>query len=77
MANRRSKSRKELKELNPKELAAKARDLEEHMFQLRMQWRTGQLGSTAMMGLARREMARAKTLLRQKATGKPQAAAAK
>lgn len=71
MANRRSKSKKELKELNVKELQAKTRDLEDHMFQLRMQWRTGQLSSTAMMGLARREMARAKTLLRQKSNLAP------
>lgn len=66
MANRRAKSRKELRELSVKELQTKVRDLEDHIFQLRMQWRTGQLGSTAMMGLARKEMARAFTFLRNK-----------
>jgi len=67
MANhRRSKSRKEVTELSVKELQNKARELEAHVFQLRMQWRTGQLASTAMMGLARKEMARVKTFLSKK-----------
>ncbi len=66
MANRRSKSRKEITELSLNELQNKARELEEHIFQLRMQWRTGQLASTAMMGLARKEMARVKTFLTKK-----------
>ena len=66
MANRRAKSRKELKGLGADELKAKARDLQAHLFQLRMQFKTGQLGSTAMLKLARSEIARAKTLLTQK-----------
>lgn len=66
MAHRRSKSKKEIKELSVKELQAKARELEDHIFQLRMQWRTGQLASTAMMGLARKEIARVKTFLTKK-----------
>lgn len=64
--HRRAKSRKEILELTVKELQNKARELEDHIFQLRMQFRTGQLGSTAMLGLARKEMARVKTVLTQK-----------
>jgi len=66
MAHRKSKSRKELKALNVQELRAKAKEVEDHLFQLRMQFKTGQLGSTAMLGLARKELARVKTLLGQK-----------
>lgn len=68
MAQRRSKSRSETKGLGEKELVAKVKELEEHLLHLRMQWRTGQLASTAMMGLARKEMARTKTALQQKQT---------
>jgi large subunit ribosomal protein L29 len=66
MAHRISKQKKELKGLNPKELSAKVRELENHVFQLRMQFRTGQLASTAMMKLARKELARVKTALGSK-----------
>lgn len=63
MAHRNSKSKKEISGLGAKELQAKARELEEHIFQLRMQFKTGQLASTAMMGLARKELARVKSAL--------------
>lgn len=63
MAHRISKLKKEIAALNTKELNAKARELEEHIFQLRMQSKTGQLASTAMMKLARKEMARVKTAI--------------
>ena len=66
MANRRAKSRNEIKSLGEKELLLKQRELENHIFQLRMQWKTGQLASTSMMGLARRELARLKTAMRTK-----------
>lgn len=66
MAHRRSKSIKEIRGLSVEELKNKIRDLEEHQFQLRMQFRTGQLASTAMIGLARKEMARSKTILLEK-----------
>jgi large subunit ribosomal protein L29 len=61
MAHRISKLKKEIKALNPKELSAKVRELEDHMFQLRMQFKTGQLASHAMTKLARKELARVKT----------------
>lgn len=65
MANRISKSRKELKAMNSSELQKKAQELQDHLFQLRMQFKTGQLASTAMIGLARSELARVKTHLSQ------------
>jgi large subunit ribosomal protein L29 len=68
MAHRVSKQKKEIKGLNAKELSSKIRELEDHVFQLRMQFRTGQLSSTAMMKLARKELARVKTALTTKAS---------
>lgn len=61
MAHRISKQKKEIKGLNAKELQAKGKEIEDHIFQLRMQFKTGQLASTAMMKLARKELARLKT----------------
>lgn len=63
MAHRISKLKKEIAGLGPKELSSKVRELEDHIFQLRMQSKTGQLASTAMMKLARKEMARVKTAI--------------
>lgn len=71
MAHRISKQKKEINSLGTKELSAKVRELEDHIFQLRMQSKTGQLASTAMMKLARKEMARVKTAM----TAKSRAAA--
>lgn len=70
MAHRISKQKKEINALGPKELQAKVRELEDHIFQLRMQFKTGQLASTAMMGVARKELARVKTVLTAKASAK-------
>ena len=70
MAHRVSKQKKEINALGPKELQAKVRELEDHIFQLRMQFKTGQLASTAMMGVARKELARVKTVLTAKASTK-------
>ena len=70
MAHRVSKLKKEIKGLNPKELSSKVREMEDHIFQLRMQFKTGQLASTAMMKLARKELARVKTALTAKALAK-------
>jgi len=66
MAHRISKLKKEISGLGPKELKAKVRELEDHIFQLRMQFKTGQLASTAMMKLARKEIARVKTAISAK-----------
>lgn len=67
MAHRISKLKKEIKGLGPKDLANKVRELEDHIFQLRMQFKTGQLASTAMMKLARKELARVKTAVTKSA----------
>jgi large subunit ribosomal protein L29 len=67
VAHRISKQKKEIAGLNAKELHGKVTDIENHLFQLRMQLRTGQLPSPAMVGLARKELARVKTALSQKA----------
>jgi large subunit ribosomal protein L29 len=61
MAHRISKQKKEIKGLGAKELNTKVRELEDHIFQLRMQFKTGQLASTSMMKMARKELARVKT----------------
>ena len=66
MAHRISKLKKEIGSLGPKELQRKSRELEDHIFQLRMQFKTGQLASTAMMSLARKELARVKTAMSAK-----------
>lgn len=63
MAHRTSKLKKEINGLNAKELSTKVRELEDHMFQLRMQAKTGQLASSAMIKLARKELARVKTAI--------------
>ncbi len=67
MAHRISKQKKEISALAAKELYSKIRELEDHIFQLRMQAKTGQLASTAMMKLARKELARVKTAITAKA----------
>lgn len=70
MAHRISKLKKEIKGLGAKELQSKARELESHIFQLRMQFKTGQLASTSMMFLARKELARVRTALGSKSSAK-------
>lgn len=55
----------ELKELSLEELTAKEKDLSQSLFNLKFQKATGQLGNTAMIGKAKRDLARVKTLLRQ------------
>ncbi|MGZ6289319.1 MAG: 50S ribosomal protein L29 [Bdellovibrionota bacterium] len=70
MAHRISKLKKEIKGLGEKELRTKVRELEDHIFQLRMQAKTGQLASTAMSKLARKELARIKTAMTVKASAR-------
>jgi ribosomal protein L29 len=67
MAHRISKQKKEINSASAKDLFAKTRELEDHIFQLRMQSKTGQLPSSAMMMLARKELARVKTAITAKA----------
>lgn len=68
MAHRISKQKKEISTLGVKELRTKVREIEDHLFQLRMQLKTGQLPSPAMMMVARKELARVKTAITAKAS---------
>lgn len=61
-----SKSTKELRELNADELAARRRELKEEALLLRVQKEAGQLENPSRIRLARREVAKIETLLRQK-----------
>ena len=57
----------ELRELNEEELVAKLRESKEELFNLRFQQATNQLENTARMRAVRRDVARIKTVLGQKA----------
>ncbi len=70
MAHRISKQKKEISALNAKELKTKVVEIENHVFQLRMQFKTGQLPSPAMLGMSRKELARVKTAISQKNSAK-------
>jgi large subunit ribosomal protein L29 len=56
---------KELRELTEEELSEKAKELSQELFNLRFQKATGQLGNTAMIPKTKRDLARAKTVLRE------------
>ncbi len=57
---------KDVKELGIAELKQKDRDLQEELFRLRIRHTTGQLDSTAMLGKVKKDIARIKTVLREK-----------
>jgi large subunit ribosomal protein L29 len=57
---------REIKELGIAELKQKDRDLLEELFRLRIRHTTGQLDSTAMLGKVKKDIARIKTVLREK-----------
>jgi large subunit ribosomal protein L29 len=56
---------KELRDLGAEELEEKERELYRELFNLRFQKATGQLGNTAMLGKAKKDLARVKTVLRE------------
>ena len=56
----------ELREMQREELEQKARDLSEEIFNLRLQLAMGVAKNPARVGQARRELARAKTVLRER-----------
>ncbi len=56
----------EIREKNLKELATAERDLKEELFKLRMQNATGQLEKNHRLTQLRRDIARVKTIARQK-----------
>ena len=57
----------ELLDLGADELGAKERDLTDQLFRLRIQKSMGQLEAPAKMRSVRRDLARVKTVIRQKA----------
>lgn len=57
---------KEMRDLSIEELKQKERELGQSLFNLRFQKATGQLGNTAMVGKTRRDLARAKTVIRER-----------
>ncbi len=57
---------KELRELDPKELRARAAELEQSVFELRNKHSTGVLDSTADLQKTKREIARILTVAREK-----------
>jgi large subunit ribosomal protein L29 len=55
-----------VRELSQDELTAKENELQEQMFKLRMQKATGQLDNASRLSEVRRDIARVKTILREK-----------
>ncbi|HIC85406.1 MAG TPA: 50S ribosomal protein L29 [Desulfobacterales bacterium] len=56
----------ELRELSTEELLEKEKTLKQELFNLRFQKATGQLGNTAAIPNTKRELARVKTILRER-----------
>jgi large subunit ribosomal protein L29 len=56
---------RELRELSPEELTAKARDLRGDLFNAHVKRSTGQLENTAKLDKLRRDIARVETVLRE------------
>jgi large subunit ribosomal protein L29 len=56
----------ELRELSVEDLRVRERELDEMLFRMRLQKATAQLESTAKLQTARRDLARVKTILREK-----------
>jgi large subunit ribosomal protein L29 len=59
----------ELRDLGPDELSVKERDLTDRLFRMRIQKAMGQLEAPDKMRVVRRDLARIKTVLRQKRVG--------
>jgi large subunit ribosomal protein L29 len=57
---------KELRDLSAEELAAKEKEFREEEFKLRFRHATGQLDKTARLKMLRREIARVKTIMKEK-----------
>ena len=57
----------DLRDLTQEELEAKLKEVSEELFNLNFQHSRQQLDNTARLGLARKDMARVKTVLRQRA----------
>lgn len=57
---------KEIKDLSVDELKQKERDLVDELFRLKVRHATGQLDSSAMMKSVKKDIARIKTILRER-----------
>ena len=60
---------KEIRELGEQELDVKLSDLSETLFNLRFQYKAGQLENPSRMNQVRRDIARLKTIKRQREIG--------
>ncbi len=56
----------ELRELSVDELLEKERSLKQELFNLRFQKATGQLGNTAIISRTKKDLARVKTVIRER-----------
>ena len=70
MAHRLAKFKKEIAGYTAKELNGRAKEIETNLFNMKMQFKTGQLGSVAALKTNRKELARVKTLETQKAAAR-------
>lgn len=61
---------KELRELSPDELVAKANEMRTELFTARIRHSTGQLENTAKLKTLRRDVARVETILGEKQGGR-------
>jgi large subunit ribosomal protein L29 len=61
---------KELRKMSSEELKQRERELREELFNLRFQHSLGQLTNTARISQVKREIARIKTILRERELGK-------
>ncbi len=57
---------KEIREMTNEELARKVNELKSELFNLRFQLATGQLTNSASIGLVKKDMARVKTIIRER-----------
>jgi len=65
---------RELKEMSEAELRQKEKEVTEELFNLKFQHATGQLENTERLVQVRRDLARVKTILRQKISAPAKAA---
>jgi large subunit ribosomal protein L29 len=65
------KSIEKLRDLGAPELETRERELAEQIFRLRFQLTTGQAEAVGRLRLARKDLARVKTLLRERQLRKP------
>lgn len=60
---------KEIRQLSTEELTNKASELKNELFNLRFQLATGQLDNSASIRLVKKDIARVKTILRERELG--------